>query len=89
VSFIWFGCMVLIFGSIVCMWPQLEAKESRAWSFSRTGAAVATSLTLGVAIALWPAPASATGGGRPADISKDSACKTYPCPLGSREAYSS
>jgi cytochrome c-type biogenesis protein CcmF len=59
VSFIWFGCMVLIFGSVVCMWPQLSPQESRAWSFSRGSAAVATSLTLGIVIALWPSPALA------------------------------
>jgi cytochrome c-type biogenesis protein CcmF len=62
VSFIWFGCMILIFGSIVCMWPQLELEESRAWSLSRgrrDALAAATGVTLGLVVALWPAPAHA------------------------------
>jgi cytochrome c-type biogenesis protein CcmF len=59
VSFIWFGCMILIFGSIVCMWPQLEPQESRVWAFARGSAGVATSITLGLVIALLPAPALA------------------------------
>ena len=39
VSWIWFGCIVLISGSIVCMWPQLELGESRVcgWRARRRG----------------------------------------------------
>jgi cytochrome c-type biogenesis protein CcmF len=59
VSFIWLGCMVLIFGSVVCMWPQLEPQESRAWTFSRGRAALATSVFMGLAILLLPARAVA------------------------------
>jgi cytochrome c-type biogenesis protein CcmF len=60
VSFIWFGCLVLIFGSVVCMWPQLQPQESRAWSFARgSAAAAATSITLGILVALWPGEARA------------------------------
>jgi cytochrome c-type biogenesis protein CcmF len=59
VSFIWFGCMILIFGSIVCMWPQLEAAEARAWSFGRGTAAAATSVLLGLVLLLVPAKAFA------------------------------
>jgi cytochrome c-type biogenesis protein CcmF len=58
VSFIWFGCMILIVGSLVCMWPQLAPQEAPSWSFVR-GAAAATSLTLGIAILLWPGTAAA------------------------------
>ncbi len=61
VSFIWFGCMVLIFGSVVCMWPQLQPQESRAWGFSRGSGAVATSVLLGLVLALFPAKALAQG----------------------------
>ncbi len=57
VSFIWFGAIILIFGSIVCMWPQLEPSESRVWSFARGAAGAAASFTLGVIIAAMPAPA--------------------------------
>ncbi|MGO9710068.1 MAG: cytochrome c-type biogenesis CcmF C-terminal domain-containing protein [Polyangiaceae bacterium] len=59
VGWIWFGCIVLIFGSIICMWPQLEPEESRAWSFVRSGTAVAASVTLGIILALMPVPAFA------------------------------
>ncbi len=62
VSWIWIGCMVLIFGSIVCLWPQLQPQESRVWQFARGSAAVATSVTLGLAIAILPAPAYAQRG---------------------------
>ena len=62
VSWIWLGCLVLIFGSVVCMWPQLQPQESRAWQFARGSAAVATSLTLGIILALLPAPAMAQEG---------------------------
>jgi cytochrome c-type biogenesis protein CcmF len=59
VNFIWFGCMILIFGSIVCMWPQLELETSRAWSFARGSAGVATGITLALMITLWPGRAFA------------------------------
>jgi cytochrome c-type biogenesis protein CcmF len=59
VSWIWLGCIVLIAGSIVCMWPQLETSESRVWSFARSGAAVAASLLVGLFIASSPSKAFA------------------------------
>jgi cytochrome c-type biogenesis protein CcmH/NrfF len=62
VSWIWIGCCVLIFGSIVCMWPQVVPEESRAWSFARGFAGVATSVTLGLLLAVMPAPAYAQTG---------------------------
>jgi cytochrome c-type biogenesis protein CcmF len=62
VSWIWFGCIVLICGSFVCMWPQLQPDESRAWAFARGFAGVTTSITLGLALALLPAPAYAQAG---------------------------
>jgi cytochrome c-type biogenesis protein CcmF len=61
VGWIWFGCIVLIFGSVICMWPQLEPEESRVWSYARSGAAVAASVTLGIILALMPVPAFAEG----------------------------
>ncbi len=57
VSWIWLGCIVLIFGSIVCMWPEAVAGESRGWAFVRSGAATLASITVGVLIALTPATA--------------------------------
>lgn len=63
VSFIWFGCIILIGGSIICMWPQLEPRESRVWAFARGGASVAASVCLGVILALTPARAFAQSTG--------------------------
>lgn len=61
VGWIWFGGLIIIFGSIICMWPELEPEESRVWQFARGAGAIATSVTLGVAIALLPVPAFAQG----------------------------
>jgi cytochrome c-type biogenesis protein CcmF len=44
VSWIWFGCMVLILGSSICMWPQLAPQEARSWQFARGAAAAAAAL---------------------------------------------
>ena len=62
VGWIWFGGIILIFGSFVCLWPELQAQESRAWRFARGAGAVATSITLGLVLALLPVPAFAQGG---------------------------
>src|SRR5262249_12045987 len=61
VVWIWFGCFVLVLGSVVCMWPQLAPEESRAWAFARGSAAIAASITMGIIIAALPAPAWAQG----------------------------
>ena len=61
VSLIWLGCIILIGGSIICMWPQLEPSESRVWAFARGGASVAASVCLGVILAMTPARAFAQG----------------------------
>jgi len=62
VSWIWLGCCVLIGGSILCMWPQFVPEESRAWAYGRTLAGVATSVSVGLLLALLPAPAYAQAG---------------------------
>jgi c-type cytochrome biogenesis protein CcmF len=59
VGWIWFGAIILIFGSFICMWPELDPQESRVWRFARGTAAVATSATLGIFLALLPIPAFA------------------------------
>lgn len=59
VPWIWIGCVVLIFGSVVCMWPELQPSESRAWGVVRGSAAVASSVMLGVLLALMPTTAFA------------------------------
>jgi cytochrome c-type biogenesis protein CcmF len=63
VSFIWAGCMVLIFGSILCMWPQMQDQEARVWAVGRRTALVATIVSVGVLVAFWPAAALAQGEG--------------------------
>jgi cytochrome c-type biogenesis protein CcmF len=68
VGWIWFGCLVLIFGSVICMWPQFEPEESRAWTYVRSGAAVAASVTIGIILALMPVPAFAQGSSSHAGI---------------------
>lgn len=59
VGWIWFGAIILIFGSFVCMWPEFDPSESRVWRFARGSAAVAASTTLGIVLALMPVPAFA------------------------------
>jgi cytochrome c-type biogenesis protein CcmF len=54
VSWIWIGCLILISGSIVCMWPQLEFAESRVWAGARGVAATAASVLLGIMLAATP-----------------------------------
>jgi len=61
VSWIWLGCLVLILGSVICMWPELQENESRAWRFARGTAAVTASILLGLLLALMPSPAFAQG----------------------------
>jgi cytochrome c-type biogenesis protein CcmF len=59
VGWIWFGAIILIFGSIICMWPELEPQESRVWQVARGAGAITASITLGVVLALLPVPAFA------------------------------
>jgi cytochrome c-type biogenesis protein CcmF len=54
VSWIWIGCLILILGSVICMWPQLELGESRVWAGARGTAAVAASVMLGILLAATP-----------------------------------
>ena len=61
VGFIWFGCMILICGSILCMWPEIVPEESRVWRVARGSAAVVASVTMGIVLALLPTPAFAQG----------------------------
>jgi cytochrome c-type biogenesis protein CcmH/NrfF len=60
VSWIWIGCLVLIAGSFVCMWPELEPGESRVWVGARGVAATAASVFLGIMLAATPAARAQT-----------------------------
>jgi cytochrome c-type biogenesis protein CcmF len=56
VTWIWLGCFfILIPGSILCMWPQIEIGESRIWAGARGVAATAASVILGIMLAATPA----------------------------------
>jgi cytochrome c-type biogenesis protein CcmF len=71
VSWIWFGCLVLISGSLVCMWPQFELGESRIWAGARGLAATAASVMLGIMLAATPAAHAQTQpSGMPQGISQ-------------------
>lgn len=61
VGWIWLGALVLIFGSIVCMWPEFQEEESRVWRVTRGAAAITASILMGVLIALMPTQAFAQG----------------------------
>ncbi len=63
VSWIWFGAIILIFGSIISMWPELQPAESRVWAFARGAAGATAAFTLGIIIAAMPAPAWAQQAG--------------------------
>jgi cytochrome c-type biogenesis protein CcmF len=60
VSWIWIGCLILIAGSVVCMWPQLELGESRVWAGARGVAATAASVFFGIMLAATPAARAQT-----------------------------
>ncbi|MBP9112081.1 MAG: cytochrome c biogenesis protein CcsA [Polyangiaceae bacterium] len=54
VGWIWFGFLVLIMGSFVCMWPEPLAEEARAWRFVRGFAGATASIVFGVMLATLP-----------------------------------
>jgi len=55
VTWIWLGCLVLIMGSVVSMWPQVELGESRVWAGARGVAAVTASVIFGLMLSATPA----------------------------------
>jgi cytochrome c-type biogenesis protein CcmF len=73
VSWIWIGCLVLIAGSIVCMWPQFELGESRVWAGARGVAATAASVFFGLMLAATPVARAQTTmiPGTPPNIAND------------------
>jgi cytochrome c-type biogenesis protein CcmF len=60
---IWFGCVVLVLGSFLCMWPDFSPGETRAWRVARGTAQIASSVMMGIVLALLPVPAWAQAGG--------------------------
>jgi len=59
VSWIWLGCLVLITGATVSLWPELSFGELGAWSYVRAGAGVAAGTALSVWLAMSPSYAYA------------------------------
>lgn len=59
VSLIWFGCLILMFGSVVCMWPEPVPEEARVWRVARGMAGVIAATSLGVLLAIMPTQAFA------------------------------
>jgi cytochrome c-type biogenesis protein CcmF len=62
VSWIWYGTLVLIFGTVVCMWPRLAPDPYGAWAYGRNLATAAATLSFALLLALFSAPAYAQGG---------------------------
>ena len=59
VNWIWFGCIILIFGCTLCMWPELEPREARVWQVARGAGAITAAVIIGICLALLPLPAFA------------------------------
>lgn len=59
VSYIWLGLIIVIFGSAICLWPDLELGESRAWAYAKAAGSLTTSVFLALMIAATPARAFA------------------------------
>jgi cytochrome c-type biogenesis protein CcmF len=59
VSWIWIGVLILIFGSVISMWPELAVQEARGWSYLRMAGGLTSSIIFGIALAITPARAAA------------------------------
>ncbi len=62
VSWIWFGCVVLIFGCVVCLWPRLAVEPYGAWACARSLTVTAATLCLALVLTLFPSSAYAQAG---------------------------
>lgn len=62
VSWIWAGLIVLIFGSVIAMWPDVSLSEVGVWGYARAAGSVAGArCVFGLILALTPARAYARG----------------------------
>jgi cytochrome c-type biogenesis protein CcmF len=57
VSWIWMGVIILIFGAVITMWPEVAVQEARGWAYLRMGGGIASSIIFGIFLALSPARA--------------------------------
>jgi cytochrome c-type biogenesis protein CcmF len=62
VGCILFGIIMLIFGTIVSMWPEVSVQEAGAWSYVRFAGGLTSSIFFGVMLSLMPARAHAQTG---------------------------
>ena len=53
-SWIWLGGIIMVIGSILCMWPEPAPGESRVFAYSRAAAAVVASVVVGFIVATLP-----------------------------------
>ena len=72
ISFIWIGCLILMIGSVVAMWPDVALEEAGAWSYVRAGASATTAVIFGVLLAAgsgqaYGAPAPSTAVAAPVE----------------------
>lgn len=51
ISFIWLGAAILMLGTVIAMWPDLQLEEASAWRYVRVAGSVATALVLGLLLA--------------------------------------
>lgn len=59
VSWIWVGVLILIFGAVVSMWPEVAVQEARAWSYMRMAGGLTSTIVFGIMLALTPGRAFA------------------------------
>jgi cytochrome c-type biogenesis protein CcmF len=62
VSWIWCGCLVLIFGAVVCMWPELMPGPPGTWRYGRAAMLALSATVAAVVVACTPSLAFAQGG---------------------------
>ena len=59
VLFIWSGLLILLLGSFICLFPELQPNESRVWQIARGTAAATFATAFGVMLAMMPTQAFA------------------------------
>ena len=64
VSWIWFGAAVLVFGTVVCLWPRLATEQYRAWTYATRTAVAGTALCLALSLATSDLRSCASGHGQ-------------------------
>ena len=71
VSWIWIGVLILIFGAVVSMWPEVAVQEAKAWSYMRMAGGLTSTIIFGVMLALAPGRAFAQSSSLHAGIGRN------------------